>query len=106
MQGGQYGRRELVAEIFSGEFVDGGIDPDMLRRMHAGEHSEWLTALDRSGLFGKEILAELADSWRRDPLDLLEALLATADDVTRRRCLAAWSDLDRAVGGSAQAHIG
>jgi hypothetical protein len=30
--------RELVAAMFSSEFVEGGIDPDVLRRVHAGEH--------------------------------------------------------------------
>jgi hypothetical protein len=68
MQGEQPSRRELVAAMFSSEFVDGGIDPDVLRRVHAGEHEEGLNALDRSGVFGKEALTDLADIWRRDPV--------------------------------------
>lgn len=37
----------------------------------------------------------MAEQWRRDPRLLLDALLTDADDVTRRRCLTAWSALDR-----------
>ncbi|MFQ6393252.1 hypothetical protein ACLMAJ_07360 [Nocardia sp. KC 131] len=54
---------------------------------------------DRAGSFGgifdKQALATVTEQWRRDPLILLDALLDEADDVTRRRCLAAWSALDR-----------
>lgn len=106
MQGEQPSRRELVAAMFSSEFVEDGIDPDVLRRVHAGEHEEWLTALDRSGVFDKETRAELADLWQREPRELLEALLADADDVARRRCLAAWASLDHAAGDPGQAQIG
>ncbi|MEU6188126.1 hypothetical protein [Nocardia sp. NPDC047038] len=106
MQGEQPSRRELVAAMFSSEFVEDGIDPDVLRRVHAGEHEEWLTALDRSGVFDKETRAELADLWRREPRELLEALLADADDVARRRCLAAWASLDHAADDPGQAQIG
>ncbi|WP_280310945.1 hypothetical protein [Nocardia abscessus] len=81
------------------------IAPDVLRRVHADEHEEWLNALDRSGVFGKEALADLADTWRRDPRELPEALLAEADDVARRRCLAAWSGLDNSADGPSQAQI-
>ncbi len=105
MQGGQPSRRELVAAMFSSEFVEGGIDPDALRRVHAGEHEEWLTALDRSGVFGNEALAELTDLWRREPRELLEALLADADDVARRRCLAAWAGLEHDADDPGQAQI-
>ncbi|WP_227998748.1 hypothetical protein [Nocardia australiensis] len=90
-----HSRRELVAAMFSGDFIAGGIDPGVLSRVHAGEHTEWLTALDRSGMFDKQTLAELAEQWRRDPRVLLDALLTDADDVTVRRCLAGWSALDR-----------
>ncbi|MFD0365695.1 hypothetical protein ACFQZZ_30025 [Nocardia sp. GCM10030253] len=86
--------RELVAAMFSHEFVDGGIDESVLRRIHAGRFDEWITALDRSGVFDKAALATVAEQWRRDPLVLLDALLDEADDVTRRRCLATWSALD------------
>ncbi|WP_433195090.1 hypothetical protein ACQP1G_40360 [Nocardia sp. CA-107356] len=86
---------ELVAAVFSYEFVDGGIDTDALRRIHAGDVTEWITALDRSGMFGKTAIATLSDQWHRDPRMLLAALLEDVDDVTRRRCLVAWSALDR-----------
>ncbi|WP_330252476.1 hypothetical protein OG874_41480 [Nocardia sp. NBC_00565] len=87
--------RELVAAVFSYEFVDGGIDPDALRRIHAGDLQEWITALDRCGMFGKTAIATLSEQWHRDPRILLDALLDELDDVTRRRCLVAWSALDR-----------
>ncbi|WP_051407446.1 hypothetical protein [Nocardia sp. CNY236] len=98
--------RELVAAMFASEFVDGEIDPETLRRVHAGEHDEWLTALDRSGMVGKEVLADLAEVWRGDPRELLEALLAEADEVARRRCLTAWARLDHAAHRPAQTRIG
>ncbi|WP_063038727.1 hypothetical protein [Nocardia pseudovaccinii] len=86
--------RDLVAAVFSYEVLDGGIDPDSLRRIHAGDIAEWVTALDRSGMFGKTVIATLTDEWQRTPRLLLEALLEDVDDVTRRRCLVAWSALD------------
>ncbi|WP_433727278.1 hypothetical protein ACQP0C_35645 [Nocardia sp. CA-129566] len=87
--------RELVAAVFSYEFVDGDIDTDALCRIHAGDVSEWITALDRSGMFGKTAIATLSDKWQREPRMLLDALLEEVDDVTRRRWLVAWSDMDR-----------
>ncbi|MGV9615249.1 hypothetical protein [Nocardia xishanensis] len=87
--------RELIGALFADEFADGAVDLEALRSIHAGEFGTWLTALDRSGLFGKEALATVAEQWRRDPRVLLDALLADADDVTRRRWLMAWSSLDR-----------
>ncbi|MEV5838543.1 hypothetical protein [Nocardia sp. NPDC052112] len=86
--------RDLVAAVFSYEVVDGGIDPDSMRRIHAGEVTEWITALDRSGMFGKTAITTLSDQWQRNPRLLLDALLDEVDDVTRRRCLVAWSALD------------
>ncbi|MEV4240011.1 hypothetical protein AB0J47_33095 [Nocardia sp. NPDC049737] len=87
--------RDLVAAVFSYEVVDGGIDPDSLRRIHAGDIAEWITALDRSGMFGKTAITTLSDQWHRNPRLLLDALLDDVDDVTRHRCLVAWSVLDR-----------
>ncbi|MEV4126370.1 hypothetical protein [Nocardia sp. NPDC049707] len=86
--------RDLVAAVFADEFVDGGIDPEALRRIHAGDITEWITALDRCGMFGKTALATLSEQWQRDPRLLLDALLDGVDDVTGRRCLLAWSALD------------
>ncbi|WP_280232513.1 hypothetical protein [Nocardia cyriacigeorgica] len=92
--------RELVAAMFSAEFVDGGVDPTALRRVHAGEHTEWVDALDRSGMFGVDTVAAVTERWRQDPRTLLDALLTEADDVTRRRCLTAWSALDDGAAGT------
>lgn len=85
--------RELVAATFAGEYADGAVDHDALRRIRAGEFGPWLSALDRSGLFDANALANLAERWRADPQALLDALLHDADDVTRRRWLSAWSAL-------------
>ncbi|WP_194817582.1 hypothetical protein [Nocardia sp. XZ_19_385] len=87
--------RESVAALFADEFAEGSVDVSALRRIHAGEFGEWLTALDRSGLFGKDALTTIGDQWRGDPRLLLDALLSDSDDVTRRRWLMAWSALDR-----------
>ncbi|WP_067846546.1 hypothetical protein [Nocardia lijiangensis] len=87
--------RELIGALFADEFADGAVDLEALRRIHAGEFDGWLSALDRSGLFGKQALATVEEQWGRDPRILLDALLADADDVTRRRWLMAWSGLDR-----------
>ncbi|WP_256673861.1 hypothetical protein [Nocardia cyriacigeorgica] len=92
--------RELVAAMFSAEFVDGGVDPAALRRVHAGEHAEWADALDRSGMFGVDTVAAVTAQWRQDPRVLLDALLTEADDVTRRRCLTAWTALDEGSAGT------
>ncbi|MBF6162277.1 hypothetical protein IU412_18765 [Nocardia cyriacigeorgica] len=92
--------RELVAAMLSAEFVDGGVDPAALRRVHAGEHAEWALALDRSGMFGTDTVAAVTARWREDPRVLLDALLTEADDVTRRRCLTAWAALDDGGAGT------
>ncbi|MEV6273664.1 hypothetical protein [Nocardia sp. NPDC051832] len=85
--------RELVAALFADEFAE--VEVSVLRRIHAGDFEEWLTALDRSGLFGKDALATIAEQWRADPRLLLDALLSTSGEVARRRWLTAWSALDR-----------
>lgn len=105
MQDESHGRRELVAAMFSSEFVEGGVDPAVLRRIHAGDHAEWQTALDRSGIFGKQTLADLTARWHDNPRDLLDALLTEADDVTKRRCLTAWAELDRGTTETSAAQI-
>ncbi|MBF6212316.1 hypothetical protein IU433_17890 [Nocardia puris] len=87
--------RELVAATFAGDYADGAVDHDALRRIHAGAFDPWLSVLDRSGLFDAHALANLAERWRADPRVLIDALLADADDVTRRRWLSAWSALNQ-----------
>ncbi|MFC4377602.1 hypothetical protein ACFO5K_26330 [Nocardia halotolerans] len=94
-------RAELVEGLLAAEFAD--IDADAMRRVHAGEHDEWLSALEATGLFGRTTLADIADCWTAEPRLLRDALLAEADEFTRRRCLAAWATLEAgpaaAVGG-------
>ncbi|SLJ82731.1 Uncharacterised protein [Mycobacteroides abscessus subsp. abscessus] len=46
-------------------------------------------------MFDKQALERIVGRWRRDPRTLLDALLADADDVTRRRWAMAWSALER-----------
>lgn len=94
-------RGELVGALLAAEFAD--IDADAMCRVHAGAHGEWLAALETTGLFGRTALAEIAACWAADPTLLRDALLGEADELTRRRCLSAWSSLDAgpvaAVGG-------
>jgi len=86
---------DLVAAIFAEEFGDTAVDLDVLRRIHSGDFTPWSAALEGSGLFDKQALERLVARWREDPESLIGALLADADDVTRRRWLMAWSGLDR-----------
>ncbi|MFC4125046.1 hypothetical protein [Nocardia rhizosphaerae] len=88
-------RSDIVGALLAAEYADAGIDPDAMRRVHAGEHTEWLAALESTGMFGVRALAEIAAAWAATPILLRDALLAEADEFTRRRCLAAWTALDR-----------
>ncbi|MBH0777402.1 hypothetical protein [Nocardia bovistercoris] len=87
--------RELVSAAFAEEFADGVVDESVLRRIHSGAVEEWLTALDRSGLFGTDALANLAEQWHAKPSALFDAMLAGADPVTARRWRQAWATLER-----------
>ncbi|MBJ8348088.1 hypothetical protein [Antrihabitans sp. YC2-6] len=87
--------RDLIAAMFSYEFIDGGVDYDSIEQIHRGDIGEWLEALDRSGLFDEATIDAVGDRWRQRPKDLLEVLLADADEMTRRRCSVTWSVLDR-----------
>lgn len=87
-------RSELVGALLAAEYADAGIDVEAMRGVRAGDHAEWLAALEATGLFGHTALSEIAAAWLRDPRLLRDALLAEADEFTRRRCLAAWSALD------------
>jgi hypothetical protein len=84
--------RKLVASVFTGEPVDDAV----LARLRTGAIEEWVGALDRSGLFGRELVAGAEQRWRESPRSLLETLLIESDDMTRRRWLAAW-DGDRST---------
>ncbi len=86
---------DIVAATFSYEFVDGGVDYDTIERIHRGEIDEWITALDASGLVDAPVLAQARQEWHDNPRRLFEALLADADEITRRRCRTSWAALDR-----------
>ncbi|WP_338886083.1 hypothetical protein [Rhodococcus sovatensis] len=84
-----------VAAMFSYEFQDGGVEYDTIESIHRGDVGEWVTALAQSGLFEKATVLEAEDTWKQQPRLLLDMLLLDADEVTRRRCIMAWSSLDR-----------
>ncbi|MEV0684153.1 hypothetical protein AB0I35_09830 [Nocardia sp. NPDC050378] len=83
-------RAELVGALLGAD-----IEADAMRRVYAGDHDDWMTALESTGLFDLRALAEIASSWAADPRVLRDALLAEADEFTRRRCLAEWAALER-----------
>ncbi|MFD3705594.1 hypothetical protein ACFWUP_20835 [Nocardia sp. NPDC058658] len=87
-------RAEMVGGLLAVEFAEAGIDTDVMHRVYTGAHAEWLQALEASGMFGVRALAEIAEQWIADPCLLRDALLAEADELTRRRCLAAWTSFD------------
>ncbi|MFC8386076.1 hypothetical protein [Nocardia sp. NPDC057272] len=87
-------RGELVGALLAAEFADAGIDIEVMRCVHTGAHHEWLSALESTGMFDARALAEIAARWAADPALLRDALLAEADELTRRRCLAAWASFD------------
>lgn len=89
-------RAELVGALLAAEFADAGIDVEAMRRVYTGAHEEWLSALESTGLFGVQALAEIASHWTADPRLLRDALLAEADEFTRRRCSAAWASFEAA----------
>ncbi|WP_067860505.1 hypothetical protein [Nocardia shimofusensis] len=89
---------DLVAAAFAEEFGDSAVDAvdlEVLRRIHSGDFAPWSAALEHSGLFDKQAMARIVARWRENPESLIAALLADADDVTRRRWSMAWSGLDR-----------
>ncbi len=84
-------RSEMVTALLA---ADAGIDADAMERVYAGAHDEWSQALAATGMFGLRALAEITERWAADPRLLRDALLAEADEFTRRRCLAAWTAFD------------
>lgn len=86
---------EFVRALFAYEFLDGGADHDAIEQIHRGEIDDWVDALDRSGMFDEHTVGELAARWHAQPKLLFDALIADADEVTRRRCETAWAALDR-----------
>ncbi|MQY30000.1 hypothetical protein [Nocardia aurantia] len=84
-----------IRDLLVGLFADDEVDATVLGHIRDGEIRSWVEAVDRSGLFGREVVAHLRQQWTEDPRALLDVLLGTADDLTRRRWLGEWG------GGSA-----
>lgn len=84
-----------VSAMFSDEFVDAGVDHDMIEQIHRGEFDEWLFAVAGSGLFTNTEVAIMEREWQQSPRAFLDALLAEADEITRKRCDLTWAALDR-----------
>lgn len=87
--------RELMTAMFCYEFADGRVDYDTIEQIHRGDVTEWVSAVDRSGLFDPGTVCAIREKWRREPKLLLDILLADADEMTVRRCGVTWSVLDR-----------
>ncbi|MFE1595816.1 hypothetical protein [Nocardia sp. NPDC058705] len=87
-------RAEMVGALLAAEFADSGVDTDVVHRVYVGAHDEWVRALEATGVFGVRALSEIAQHWAADPCLLRDALLAESDELTRRRCLAAWTSFD------------
>ncbi|MDH6292127.1 hypothetical protein ACNJ7E_20185 [Rhodococcus sp. NM-2] len=87
---------DVVAAMFSLDFVDGGFRPEAVERIHRGAIDEWVSALTGSGLFSNRAVADVVRAWRHDPRVLLDSLLAEADPVTLERYRCAWCELDAA----------
>ncbi|WP_026344146.1 hypothetical protein [Nocardia sp. BMG111209] len=79
-----------IRDLLVGLFADDEVDAAVLGRIRAGEIRTWVEAVDRSGLFGREVVARVRQQWTEDPRSLLDVLLGTADDLTRRRWLGEW----------------
>ncbi|MDT2009162.1 hypothetical protein FXW78_43850 [Rhodococcus opacus] len=85
---------DVVAAMFSLDFVDGGFRREAVERIHRGAIDEWVSALTGSGLFSNRAVADVVRSWRADPRLLLDSLLVEADRATLECCHAAWRELD------------
>ncbi|ANS26581.1 hypothetical protein ACVH9Z_11565 [Rhodococcus opacus] len=88
---------DVVAAMFSLDFVDGGFRREAVERIHRGAIDEWVSALTGSGLFSNRAVADVVRAWRDDPRVLLDSLLAEADPVTLERYRSAWYELDALV---------
>ena len=87
---------DVVAAMFSLDFVDGGFRREAVERIHRGAIDEWVSALTGSGLFSNRAVTDVVRAWRDDPRVLLDSLLAEADPVTLERYRCAWCELDAA----------
>ncbi len=77
--------QELMSAVLSCEWDGGEIDVHAVDQVRDGELNTWREALSDSGLFTDEALAGVVAAWRRDPEILVDALLAGADEISRRR---------------------
>jgi hypothetical protein len=77
--------RELIGAVLSCEWDGGEVDVHAIDQVRDGELNTWRDALSDSGLFTDEALARIVDAWRGDPEILVDALLAGADEMSRRR---------------------
>ncbi|MGW0177349.1 hypothetical protein ACWDUM_26305 [Rhodococcus sp. NPDC003322] len=77
--------KDLVNAVLCCEWDGGEIDVHAIDQVRDGEMAEWKEALSESGLFTDEALVAIVGAWRRDPELLVDALLAGADEVSRRR---------------------
>ena len=89
------GVRDIAVAMFAGEVLDGGLDYATIERLHRGEIDDWLHALRVSGLVGDDLVDAIGERWRMDPRQLLDVLLAEADQMTQRRYHTTWAALDR-----------
>jgi hypothetical protein len=79
-----------IRDLLVGILADDEVGDEVVGRIRAGGIEPWIEAADRSGLFGTEVVARLRQQWTEDPRSLLDVLLGTADDLTRRRWLGEW----------------
>lgn len=81
----------LISAVFSYELID----DDVIERIHRGEVDDWIAVVAGSGMFSHAEVRAFAHVWSSDPKSLLDALLVDVDEVTVKRCEAAWANLDR-----------
>lgn len=85
---------DYISAVFGLDFVAGPDGFESVARIHRGEVDEWVESVARSGLFSNHVVADAARAWEADPRLLLIALLADADELTRKRFDIVWDSLD------------
>lgn len=79
----------IVRAIFAYEFEDHSVvDELVVDAIRSGEFSEFLDAVESSGMFAPSVVDTIGTAWSRDPELLVDALLDGVDAVTRHRCKA------------------
>ncbi|OLL18415.1 MULTISPECIES: hypothetical protein [unclassified Rhodococcus (in: high G+C Gram-positive bacteria)] len=84
-----------LVRALSDEFLSRRVDYNALERLHHGDVADWAATASRFAALSDEEERHLALRWRDNPRELLDILLARADEVTARRCRTAWVSLDR-----------